>query len=806
MTQLGWDSFTRANNGSSWGTADDGQSWAELITISGASPTITSNEGQLTGFTAAIHMGLGSSTPNDLELLTRFEVSNIADVIGMFMRSQNNGTTFSEVRVTVSTSGTKLNVIRVLSGANTTLKQVTITTIVASTFYWIRFRAIGLTYWAKIWQDGTAEPASWNINAITDTQTLTGQFGIFSNPSATGDTQQFDHFYVVDYALLDAISLSDVSSPTVVQNTEDDSTTLETYSTPLLSSTSDPLTEIDGTITIVSQNTSDSSSLSEVNITSDVFVPSDQLSDTSSSSYGISESILETLSLSDISTTTDNPFMTDTLTLSEIKLTPLAFIPVDPLTEGETLSTSISESITENSSLSDVSTTTNQSNSTNSLTLSESETTPLTYVPTDQNTFVDATSFGESSSFSDGITTSDSMLPTNVFSPSETLTEIETQNITINENSIENSSLSDNSITINNPQLNDSVSVSDTKSITLSSSISDLLNEIELQLMGIAQNQTDTSSINDTFFDTEVFSQSDILTSSENTMSSLNISTSDTLSASESIIDTLSQLISDLISTLDASTETLSSSSTDGINTNDIIQININSILNEIASLGESLLVNLFDQDGDQLTLYDLSVIIWMPIAQPLIDQSNISDGGNFEIGFSSLENLYDINGVNIMQSNSVIETSSLSESSYDAIQYIPVDQNVNTETSSFLLPISLSELMSLFDTSIVTLNQNQNELLSSSDQMYFHVLVLSPALTISEQVGYTLLYVPVEILQDIDVSLESEMISFVADLIQTNDLISFVRNGNVPPIYFVSRDGKVTFTSRDGKVLFVTH
>jgi hypothetical protein len=72
--------------------------------------------------------------------------------------------------------GTTLVVQKKVSGATTILGTASFAAT-AGTSYTLRFRMVGTTLYARVWQTGTTEPSSWQIT-VTDTTFSSGFCGL----------------------------------------------------------------------------------------------------------------------------------------------------------------------------------------------------------------------------------------------------------------------------------------------------------------------------------------------------------------------------------------------------------------------------------------------------------------------------------------------------------------------------------------------------------------------------------------------------------------------------------------------------
>lgn len=206
MTVYGSSTFTAANQ-SGW-ISSDGQTWN--LVRGNQTLSISSNEGLMTynGSTTAGVVQLGSKLVGDGEYLVRCSQSgNVLDEMGICVRFTSTTTHYKFTQGT--TSGT-FSFIKDVSGAFTTIATASFTSTVGS-FYWIRARVIGTSFWGKIWADGSAEPQTWNIGAlgVTDSSIAGPQgFGLVSAPRS-GDHVSFDSFYAFDYINSEDLSVTD---------------------------------------------------------------------------------------------------------------------------------------------------------------------------------------------------------------------------------------------------------------------------------------------------------------------------------------------------------------------------------------------------------------------------------------------------------------------------------------------------------------------------------------------------------------------------------------------------------------------
>lgn len=188
------DTFSRANQ-SGFGTASGGESWS-TATGSGTY-SITSNRGQVTAVTALTLTQLGTGTGTDIEVLARMSGSSTNyTAIGVFLRGNGSNTCY-RARFNTNNSAQGFGIVKTISGTTTNLVLAT-ATISINTNYWIRFRAIGANLSAKYWADGSAEPSAWTLTINDSSLTGTGNWGIVTNTTTSGDTALFDTFSAAD--------------------------------------------------------------------------------------------------------------------------------------------------------------------------------------------------------------------------------------------------------------------------------------------------------------------------------------------------------------------------------------------------------------------------------------------------------------------------------------------------------------------------------------------------------------------------------------------------------------------------------
>lgn len=191
MTIQRADTFARANQ-TGWGTASDGLVW----TInSGDGQSIASNEGIIGGSTASTFATLGAAlTGADGEALIRFALdSNSTNpTVGLILRWTDSS---NHWLCRYNGAANAFNLMVKVSGTYTSLTPTYAMTPNPNTFYWLRYRAQGTTHEFRVWQDGTSEPATWNVSLTNTSQNVAGKVGIYGFADGTGtklDTYSVD--------------------------------------------------------------------------------------------------------------------------------------------------------------------------------------------------------------------------------------------------------------------------------------------------------------------------------------------------------------------------------------------------------------------------------------------------------------------------------------------------------------------------------------------------------------------------------------------------------------------------------------
>jgi PQQ-like domain len=183
-TTLAQDTFHRANQ-TFWGTASDGQVWSRDANTQ-SSFSINNNMGQVSNGSGQYNALLGP-TSTDAEVLFSGSLSSFTKSnLGAVLRWSDSKNWYK-----VSINGTSLMIQKKVSGTLTLLSK-TAFTATAGTSYTLRFRVVGSTLSAKVWQTASTEPASWMIT-IADSSLLSGRCGmhLLVQSTVTADITSF---------------------------------------------------------------------------------------------------------------------------------------------------------------------------------------------------------------------------------------------------------------------------------------------------------------------------------------------------------------------------------------------------------------------------------------------------------------------------------------------------------------------------------------------------------------------------------------------------------------------------------------
>jgi hypothetical protein len=166
---LAQDTFHRPNQ-AHWGTASDGQTWgADANAVSVFS--IVNNSGQVSNSTTSYSAVLGPVATNAEVLFTGSLSNYTSNNLGAVLRWTDSNNWYKAY-----INGTTLVVQKKVNGTTTIIGSASFTAT-AGTSYTLRFRVVGTSLYARVWQTGTTEPTSWQIT-VTDTTFSSGYCGL----------------------------------------------------------------------------------------------------------------------------------------------------------------------------------------------------------------------------------------------------------------------------------------------------------------------------------------------------------------------------------------------------------------------------------------------------------------------------------------------------------------------------------------------------------------------------------------------------------------------------------------------------
>src|SRR5487761_1210997 len=205
-TYLVQDTFQRANVGSGWGTATDGNSWS--ISSGSGTTDVSADEGQIGQTSSSMFLVLGAKlTQADSNSLVRFSVTS-GVLAGIVARYAGSGGYYL-----LRQTGSQLQLIKNVSGATSTLATYAFTPS-ANSFCWMRLLVQGTSLEARVWQDGTTEPSAWQISVTDSSITAAGYAGLYGY-NGTTTPRDYDHFSVapVGSGPTAALTLKPTSTP-----------------------------------------------------------------------------------------------------------------------------------------------------------------------------------------------------------------------------------------------------------------------------------------------------------------------------------------------------------------------------------------------------------------------------------------------------------------------------------------------------------------------------------------------------------------------------------------------------------------
>ncbi len=168
-TIISQDTFQRPNQ-VYWGTASDGDTWGQAAKSQSVF-SIFNNTGQVSNGSGTYYATLGP-TATDAEVLFSGSQSSFSKTnLGAVLRWTDSKNWYKAYF-----DGSKLVVAKKVNGTSTILGTAPFSAI-AGTSYTLRFRVVGSTLYARIWQTGNVEPVNW-VLTLTDSSLISGFCGL----------------------------------------------------------------------------------------------------------------------------------------------------------------------------------------------------------------------------------------------------------------------------------------------------------------------------------------------------------------------------------------------------------------------------------------------------------------------------------------------------------------------------------------------------------------------------------------------------------------------------------------------------
>lgn len=190
-TSLVSDTFTRVVGAGSWGTATSGQAWT--VDGTAAQYSVTGTVGQIAVNALNVNFRARLATTDIGNFDQTVQATLPATPTGNYIRIEQmfrwiDANNFYVLRTHIHTNNTvEVQLRRIFGGVDTQLDAAIVeATHVAATAMNYRIRAVGSLLQAKVWRNGTTEPADWELSTV-DTSMVTGQIGVntFFHPSNT---------------------------------------------------------------------------------------------------------------------------------------------------------------------------------------------------------------------------------------------------------------------------------------------------------------------------------------------------------------------------------------------------------------------------------------------------------------------------------------------------------------------------------------------------------------------------------------------------------------------------------------------
>lgn len=182
------DTFVRANQSGSFGTASDGEVWSAVFGA-GADRSIVSNTAQYLG-TAATHVDVLPTSLGDYTALVTGQITNTSDRFGLVGRYVDSNNFYN-----VYYTGTTLVLTVKSAGTTSTLQSATVGSLGTGVNLNLQINFSGNTISASVWLASGSQPASYQIQK-TDSTFSTGKTGLYGLPATATNAVSFNEYLV----------------------------------------------------------------------------------------------------------------------------------------------------------------------------------------------------------------------------------------------------------------------------------------------------------------------------------------------------------------------------------------------------------------------------------------------------------------------------------------------------------------------------------------------------------------------------------------------------------------------------------
>ena len=198
-TILGQDTFIGRTTSGNWGTASDGVNvWSYVRGTIGITLSVGSGLGSASGNSSSFGVvRCGTGTSADTDQIVTFKRTSSADCCGVVARYTDPNNYYV---INIGAYTNNLVFSKMVAGSNTDVAFGGSVTPTLADYYSIRFRCVGTTIQARLWDATLTEPTSWDINT-TDT-TFSGALGYGITIDPAGATAIVVNNYVATNAAI----------------------------------------------------------------------------------------------------------------------------------------------------------------------------------------------------------------------------------------------------------------------------------------------------------------------------------------------------------------------------------------------------------------------------------------------------------------------------------------------------------------------------------------------------------------------------------------------------------------------------